>query len=339
VEVLRRHWTEIHTVEIHHRTSPNGTWLAVPAGQVVLPELVDDDEDDDDDDDDEEDDGPPTREGPEAAADTAGIMFRRAWEHFKILDRRRAWYRLTAYQLAEGVLTELEHTTVGGAFKEDGSVDVEAWDDATDAERERSIQDWCIGQMKAMGKMVLDVMTQHVKYAESVSSTLSDALKAQAEVATKRLEFREAELEAEVSKDRTAATADTLRDYGERFAPAVNLAASGYHAAQTRAAASDLPPHPSPVVESARVLLAQLDGVVMSYLIPVLGAELSADVLTVLRGANAAEPDPAALAEGWRAVAPEILSHQAKLVQSLPPELAPRLVPALQAFHLACMGA
>lgn len=339
VETIRRHWSDAHTVEIHHRTSPRGTWLAVPKGHLVLPELVDEDEDEEDeeesDEEESDEDATPTREGPEGAAETARIMFRRAWAHFETLDRKRAWYQLTVYRIEGGTLVELEHTTVGGALKDDGSVDLESWDEQTDHERERSIQDWALGEAKTAYKMLMDVIRVHVDSQGSVTSLVTETLKARADVATKHLEHEQVKMDAAVSMERARQTGETAREYGERFGPALNLWAAAYHAQHTAPRGQAREPHPNTVVESARNLLDELDGEAIAHLMPILGGETTSDVLSVLRLALEEEPDPSAIAAGWLAIAPALFRFQAKLADELPPELARRLTAALQAFHLA----
>ncbi len=338
--LARRRWAEAHTFEIHYRLSPKSTFLAVPAGQIVVPELVDDDDEEETEEEETEEEDEPEREGIEGAADTASELWRRAWSHFDSLDRKRAFYQLTAYKLEDGNLVPLEKTTTGGTLKDDGTIDIDsAWDEASDRERERSIQDWAMGVAKDSVKMMLSIADSNRRFAIGVTDLVTETLKARAEVATKHLEHREAELEAEISMERAKQAGDVARDWGDRFAPAVNLFAAAKHAEATRAPGADRPAHPSPVVESARRLLAALDGLALSYLIPIVGAELASDVLTVLRLSEEADPDPAAIAHAWQAVVPALLKHQPKVAEALPPELAQRLAAALQALTLACASA
>lgn len=344
VEVLRRHWAHIHTVEIHHRTSPRGIFLNVPGGQLILPELVDDDDDGDDGDDGgddgggDDDDVTVTREGPEVAGDVAAEMFKRAWAHFETLDRKRAWYRITPYKLEDGTLVELEHVTIGGALRDDGSVDIDSWDEQTDQERTRTTEDWALAQARAGYKMAMDAIQVHMNFANATTELITATLKARSEVATKHLEHHEAVLESEVSKERAKQAGDTMRDFGERFGPAVNMYAAGYHAQHTRPSHGNRVPHANHVVEAARVLLDQLDGEAVAHLTPIVGAEVMADVFTVLRLALGESPDPLELAEAWNAVAPALFRFQGRLVKELPPELAQRLTTALQAFHMAAQA-
>jgi hypothetical protein len=339
VEVARRCWAETHTFEITYKTAPNGTWIAVPNGQIVIPELIEEEEEEEEEEssaeEEEEEEEEAVREGAEAAAGMAGILFRRAWKHFRTLDRKRAWYKMAALRLEDGRLIEIEHTTIGGALKDDGSIDIETWDEQTDHERERSIQDWALSQAKIAYRMMFEGMAVHMNFANGVTALITETLKARADVAAKHLEFHQANLEAEASKERSQQTGQTLRDFGSQFGQAATIWATTEHAKATRK--TDRKPHSDSLIESARTLFDVLDGEMLSYLIPILGSDLTQDVLKVLRTSREDDPDPEALAAAWLALVPSLEKHQAKVVSEVPEEMAKRLTSCLTSFSMLAM--
>lgn len=332
VELLRRNWASIHTIECHWRLSNRAAWVTVPDSQRVIPEIVGDEDADDE----------VTREGPEAAADVAGELFAACWDHLSESDAERLYFSITAYGLgADGAsLQKLETCATGGSLRSDGVIEIPAWDDEGDEERTRTREDFLFKQNKELSRMALRVLGGVASFMDSFTGIASETMKARAEVASKDLEFREAELDAEVAKERTEQAGQAVRDAIANLAPGFNMYAAARHAEATRPqTASDIPPHDDPIVQSARVLLATLDGPMLSHLIPILGGELASDVLTVLRPALADDADPGALAHAWQAIAGDLLSHQSRVAKDLPPELAQRLATALQAFHLASQSA
>lgn len=332
VELLRRHWASIHTIECHWRLSNRAAWVTVPDSQRVIPEIVGDEEGDEE----------ATREGPEGAADVAGDLFALCWDHLAESDRERLFFSITAYGLgADGAsLQKLETCATGGSLRSDGVIEIPAWDEEGDEERTRTREDFLFKQNKELHRMMLRIFGGVAGFMESFTGIASETMKSRAEIASKDLEFREAELDAEVARERTEQAGNAVREAVQSMSPGFNMWAAARHAEATRpAGANDAPAHDDPIVQSARVLLSTLDGPMMSYLLPILGAELAGDVLTVLRPALDDAADPVALAHAWQSIAPALLKHQSRVAKDLPPDLAQRLATSLQAFHLAAQSA